>query len=282
MASTQTFSLPETELQTTSQWLRVWTIKLGMVRSVLFAALLAALLSSLVMLLVGFFMGYRTFEEYRLGLIFSTVVPFLISTTLGVPVVRMIMDLHLAEKEMRYHATHDTLTGLLNRRTVLERVEYFFQIASREKHSFSIVLADIDDFKNINDTYGHAAGDAVLAELGVLFNSNLRASDSVGRYGGEEFVFFLPYASIEAAKEFTSRLHKMVNEKVISVANQSLGVTLSIGIANYRPEVSQSVDDLLSAADSAMYVAKNRGKNRTVAFGTATLSTDSISSFQNS
>ncbi len=246
-------------------------MRIGVFRSTVWVGVVSTVLSVALTVVICLLLGYQTFDEFRAALIFSTVIPFFISIGVSIPVFKMIEELHHAEREMRYHATHDTLTNLMNRRTVLEHIDYFWRVARREQHNFAIVLADIDDFKNINDTYGHAMGDAVLAALGTLFKSNLRASDLVGRYGGEEFVFFLPHASLDSAKDFTERLHRVVREKKIQLSGNTIAVTLSVGIADYRPNITQSVDDLLSAADSAMYVAKSRGKNRTVAFGTATL-----------
>ncbi len=164
-----------------------------------------------------------------------------------------------------YQAKHDPLTGLQNRNSTLEYLERQMSRAIRERSSIGIILADVDEFKKINDTHGHLAGDAVLRRIAAIFNADLRPYDAVGRYGGEEFLIVVPNCDAATAREVAERIRARIQQDAFSPAlpAQSLPVTCSFGIA-IANDMSWSVDSLLASADCALYTAKNTGRNKTV------------------
>ncbi len=157
----------------------------------------------------------------------------------------------------------DQLTGALNRRGLDEVADVELKRADRNKTPLSFALIDIDNFKKLNDTLGHQAGDRALTHLTKVIKETLRPTDAVGRYGGEEFVIILPDTSLEAAVETIQRLQRDLTKKFFLHNNEKILVTFSAGVA-LRGE-SEDQEDLLGRADKAMYQAKQAGKNRVVA-----------------
>jgi len=172
-----------------------------------------------------------------------------------------ITNLRLRET-LRKQAFKDPLTELYNRRYLVDALEREFHRADRKKQPLSIIMMDIDHFKQCNDTFGHDAGDAVLAELGNLLRKWTRGEDVVSRYGGEEFIAVLPGADCDAAFRRADSLRKQVESLAIEYKGKSLGqVTISVGIAVYPLDATDS-DALIHAADQAMYFSKRCGRNR--------------------
>lgn len=175
-------------------------------------------------------------------------------------------------RELMQLATIDPLTGLSNRRGLHEMFEHEFGLLSREKTSSWVALIglDIDHFKRINDTYGHAAGDAVLSQVATLLRSNRRPSDIVARTGGEEMVVVLPQATAEAAFKEAEEVRNLIAGASFVIPTGVIRVTISCGVAavivdandQTRPEVA--LDQLSGLADKALYRAKQSGRNRTV------------------
>ncbi len=157
----------------------------------------------------------------------------------------------------------DQLTGALNRRGLDEAVDVEIKRADRSKSAFSVALIDIDNFKKLNDTLGHQAGDRALTHLTQVIKETLRPTDAVGRYGGEEFLILLPGTSLEAAVETIQRLQRDLTKKFFLHNNDKILVTFSAGVA-LRVE-GEDQEDLIGRADKAMYHAKQTGKNRVVA-----------------
>jgi diguanylate cyclase len=155
----------------------------------------------------------------------------------------------------------DALTRLFNRRAIDEELQRTWQRYRRARHPFAVLLADLDHFKEINDTHGHAAGDRVLAALAHLLQSHARGTDMVGRVGGEEFLVVLPYAQVHEAERFAERLRDLVERLVVRVGPHVLRVTVSIGVA-CAAETDASPEAVIVRADSALYRAKAAGRNR--------------------
>lgn len=155
----------------------------------------------------------------------------------------------------------DGLTGLLNRRTLMENLLFETGRARRYQHPISLMLCDVDDFKEINDTYGHQVGDEALKSVGAALRGLVRTTDIVGRYGGDEFIVVLPESGKEGASHFASRLMASLLEESSQSLSTTIGLTLSIGIAVMAPGAPVSSEELLRLADEALYEAKKCGKN---------------------
>lgn len=155
-------------------------------------------------------------------------------------------------------ALRDGLTGVFNRRFFEMQFEREFKLAERKNASFAVVMIDIDKFKNVNDTYGHAVGDRVLKYTAHMLRNALRAFDTLARYGGEEFVLILPQVTPEEAQQCAERLRRAIENFEMPEVPQ---VTASFGVAVF-PEAGKTMPELLRAADQALYQAKRTGRNR--------------------
>ena len=168
-------------------------------------------------------------------------------------------QLQKANQKLERLATTDVLTNLANRRVLDERVEFEFRYALRHKTPLTVVMLDLDDFKKINDTHGHAAGDKVLSQMGKLIAKTLRTTDVGARYGGEEMSILLPGATSDGALLFVARLRKAMAETPWPCGQ----LTASFGVAELKPTIKTG-KRLLELADDAMYDAKRTGKNKVV------------------
>ncbi len=169
--------------------------------------------------------------------------------------------------EILKHATLDALTGFNNRRQLEERIKQEVSSAKRQKRDLCAIMTDIDFFKSVNDTYGHATGDLVLKTVSRVIKLQLRDYDIAGRYGGEEFSIILPYTRILEAKMVAERLRKAVENTKIDISkvnnetnDKNISVTISLGIAEY--ENGDDEHTILQKADKALYKAKEGGRNK--------------------
>jgi two-component system cell cycle response regulator len=167
-----------------------------------------------------------------------------------------------ARERMRDRASHDALTGLLNRAGIEEILIRELQRAVREGHRLALAMADLDHFKGVNDTYGHMAGDAVLREVAARMTSSLRSYDAVARYGGEEFLMVLPGCDLEKGKNMAERIRKKIAGKQIDTSEGMIQVSISIGVADSGSITGEDPESLLRACDAALYRAKERGRNQ--------------------
>lgn len=179
----------------------------------------------------------------------------------GKRILELQEQLVSAREQLRIQATHDSLTGLFNRRAIQEALDREATRCRREKKPVGVIMADVDHFKLINDTYGHQAGDAVLQEIARRMSASLRAYDSVGRYGGEEFLVVVPGSDLAAAAELAERLRQGIAAQPVSTDSAMISVTVSLGVA-VSADQPGGLDDLLRRADEALYAAKDRGRNR--------------------
>jgi diguanylate cyclase (GGDEF)-like protein len=170
-----------------------------------------------------------------------------------------------AHERVSEQAVSDELTGLPNRRAFRETIEREAARSERFGHQLSLIILDVDDFKRVNDTYGHLQGDEVLRAIGRILGSEPRAIDEPARYGGEEFVVALPETGSEGAVELAERIRvRLESEQIASVdGSEPLRVTASFGTAT-MPDAAESVRALFESADEALYEAKRQGKNRVV------------------
>lgn len=169
------------------------------------------------------------------------------------------------ERELNLRANTDALTGLLNRRSFDSRLAEELLRSERYEHDFCLMIIDIDLFKRINDTYGHQEGDKVLQEMADRLRENVRATDAVFRYGGEELAVILPETDLGAAMELAVRINKAIGDPpfMLNRGQSPESITVSIGVAAY-PDNAHGVQTLIRAADAALYKAKNTGRNRVV------------------
>lgn len=171
-------------------------------------------------------------------------------------------ELVAARESMREAATHDSLTGLLNRGEIFGMLERELERARRERKALSVILADIDHFKQVNDSEGHLFGDEALREIARRLHSKLRPYDGVGRYGGEEFLLVLPACDLNGAMQRANELREAIASRPIVSGDAERAITMSMGVALSECIGVKEVETLLSRADSALYAAKNKGRNR--------------------
>lgn len=197
-------------------------------------------------------------REIICTLLFLGALFVLIVSTLSMRTTRDIKRIYTLEIEN----ITDSLMNIGNRRYLDQKLQEEFSKAERYNLAFSVLMIDIDHFKNVNDTYGHDAGDTVLKYLGAFIQKLIRTYDTVARYGGEEIMVLCPLTDGHHATWLAERLRHGIEQSVIILNNmKETQVTVSIGIAEYTQEVS-SVEDLLKRADKAMYRAKEEGRNR--------------------
>ncbi|MBN1867652.1 diguanylate cyclase [Candidatus Sumerlaeota bacterium] len=178
----------------------------------------------------------------------------------GQRICELQSELIVAHETLRKLAMQDQLTGILNRGAILERLECELSRSRRQCRSLTVALADIDHFKAVNDTHGHQAGDCVLQQFVRRVESNRRLYDSIGRYGGEEFLIIIPETDQESARVVLERIRKAVADGPMHYGDIPIAITVSLGATISRPDLD--VDALIQAADTALYRAKNAGRNR--------------------
>jgi two-component system cell cycle response regulator len=180
----------------------------------------------------------------------------------GVRVVRLHRELEAKNRLLEKLAVTDPLTNLPNRRGIESWATRQLSGAARYGFTFWVVMADLDAFKMVNDRFGHPAGDKVLVAFAELLRRNTRRSSLCGRTGGEEFVFILTHCTRENAVMVAERIRAELSQIIFDFAGQSLSVTASFGIAEYKLNLNQTLDQLLKEADVALYEAKRAGRNR--------------------
>lgn len=171
-------------------------------------------------------------------------------------------ELVRAQEKMRHFAEHDDLTGLWNRRILIERLSQEVDRARRDGTPLSVILVDLDHFKDINDTFGNPSGDLVLKEIGAIFRRLVRTYDWVGRYEGEEFLLILPGLSFVGARLRAEQFRMAVQAARIFEGETAIQLTASLGVASGFPA---DYEAMIHAADVALYQAKNNGRNCVVA-----------------
>jgi diguanylate cyclase (GGDEF)-like protein len=167
-----------------------------------------------------------------------------------------------AEKRLRAAASTDALTGLMNRRRMSDRMQQELAHAREHQQPLAVLLLDIDNFKTINDHYGHGCGDAVLAQMSGQLSASLRREDVVARWGGEEFMMLLPAADLALARDTAERLRSDIANSTVVAGDHSLSITATIGVALWKR--NESLEATLHRADTALYVGKRNGRNRVV------------------
>ncbi|NLT96701.1 MAG: GGDEF domain-containing protein [Christensenellaceae bacterium] len=167
------------------------------------------------------------------------------------------------QKQLEQMAYFDPLTDLPNRRLLEKLIKREIASIRRYGHETAIINLDLDNFKSINDTYGHPVGDNMLRQFADFLTANVRETDTVARFGGEEFIILMPQTSAEEGCIFAERLRQLIMEKRFTVGSVTLQITASFGVSSMRDIIDcDSMDDYYFLADKALYLAKQNGKNR--------------------
>jgi len=188
---------------------------------------------------------------------------------------RMVSNMKDAKAKLHFQASHDVLTGLFNRRYIMTQLHQGVSQSIRYRHPYAVVMLDLDHFKQVNDTYGHAAGDTVLSAMASVLRDSVRDADTVGRWGGEEFIVLLPQTDLDGAKMAAEQwLKRMVSTALDVGGDQTIHVSFSAGVAvldleqdvqhKSAQDMKLMVEALLRLADKRMYMAKDGGRNRVV------------------
>ncbi len=179
-------------------------------------------------------------------------------TDIGVlGITRDITELYLNEQKFKAQTYIDELTQLNNRKSYNERLKELISLKKRYNKSFSVLMYDIDDFKNVNDTYGHIVGDTVLVKMSELVKSHLRENDYIFRIGGEEFVILLPETNLEDTKKVASKISKSIENDLKYITDKT--ITVSMGVSEINE--SDNEDTIFKRVDDLLYKSKNSGKN---------------------
>jgi diguanylate cyclase (GGDEF)-like protein len=223
-----------------------------------------------VTFLAGYFLARPDFlvQEYLVSSLIIVLGSSLISLGLGHIIYHLNRTNFFKEKKLEYLATHDLLTELLSRREFEKRLEASLSEADRYGFPVSLMMIDLDHFKEINDTHGHSAGDEVLKRFGQILKEEKREADVAGRYGGEEFSVVLPHTELDDAKKLSERISDALKGETFAGPDDDFGVTCSIGLTDYAVD-AETRDQLVKRADRALYRAKEAGRDRleTIASG---------------
>jgi len=188
---------------------------------------------------------------------------------ISLPIQNRTLFINTIKKRINYmrnigiHLIRDSLTGLLNHAQILEQLKIEIARAQRERSSLAFAMLDIDHFKNINDSYGHMAGDSIIEKIATLFESRLRKSDSIGRYGGDEFAIILPQSTAQNVYAILKAIQESFSNHPPQWPNTAFTATFSIGIAELSKNIN-SIPALVQTADDALYNAKNKGRNHII------------------
>ncbi len=212
-----------------------------------------------------FYMGYGVVQAFHTTRSFSTVYSqeemMAQLTTSQTRTQEALQQLQKVNKNLSHLATTDPLTGVSNRRHLLDRILIEISQTTRIESTFSLLAIDLDHFKDINDRYGHAVGDRVLIDFVKQVQDIIRPADLLGRMGGEEFTLLLPHTPLEGAAILAERIRQAIKNTPISVSGHTIPLTISIGAAQFGLD-GENEETLLEAADKRLYHAKESGRNR--------------------
>ena len=200
-------------------------------------------------------------EIYRISLVISILCPGVIAPLVTWYLVSLLVKIHHLEAQQRKLATYDELTELRNRRSFFENFEALKKIYDRQGNPLTLAYIDIDDFKPINDKFGHVVGDKVLKSFADMLKGSARDSDIIARIGGEEFAILLANTDLYGAHTILDRIRETVSSKPFLIEGHSIRLSISVGLSHYQNESELIIDQLLTQADKALYQAKSKGKN---------------------
>jgi diguanylate cyclase (GGDEF)-like protein len=239
---------------------RVALRKHGVLKVTIGITLLSVILSVLITIAVMLLTDGRLSMT---GLLISIFIPAVLAPSFEYRLLSVLLQLDLAEEKLRITTTKDELTHAYNRRHFFELANQELARTQRYGGTFSIAILDFDNFKSVNDLYGHQVGDQALMELSKICNTNIRLPDVFARYGGDEFVFLFPQSNKEKAGECLKRILNSISNNPLLHENSHIQIRVSIGLAEFSRDAHQ-IDHILREADIALYRAKHEGGNRIV------------------
>lgn len=252
----------ETQFQSDKSIFRAMVNRFGAVRVSYMVTFGAMIMAAGLMAVMG---RWLKGEVIALDIFAATVIVGILAPIISYGFIYLTQQLNVTEQKMRVLATTDGLTGTLNRRYFFERGQNEIERAQRYGHAMSMLILDIDHFKQVNDRFGHQAGDFVLTQLAELADQSIRSTDLLGRYGGEEFIMILPEAGLGNARAVAERLRKKVEDHKFVFDQETIRITISIGVSSLdNPDMA--FDDLISRADRSLYAAKDAGRNQVADF----------------
>ncbi|WP_281559982.1 GGDEF domain-containing protein [Thalassomonas sp. RHCl1] len=200
-------------------------------------------------------------DTYGLSILFFTLNLCVTSTIIFIMFFYFATNAENLKTQLEALAHTDPLTNIANRRHIFEIMETEFNRVKRNGGTFAVMMLDIDHFKKINDNFGHATGDEVIKYFSRCLTANIRNIDSVGRYGGEEFILFLPDSSLEQARTSAQRINSQCRELHVDTQESACKFTVSIGIGVFT-RTDNCIDEIIARADSALYQAKENGRDQ--------------------
>jgi len=241
-------------------WLRRlsrFVLRHGMRRSIVLLTLVVATLAVLISETVISVLGHG---DHLLAALSASLCSLVLTPLLGAPVLRLVFHLEAARSKLNALAIQDDLTGVYNRRHFMAVVQGEWGRAQRYHTPAALLLIDADQFKHINDNHGHLCGDELLRQIAGAIAGSLRQPDVLARFGGEEFIVFLPHTDPLGALDVAERIRERVQAIGVDWAGQRVATTVSIGVAHFRPDLL-SLDWTIHEADTALYAAKAAGRN---------------------
>jgi len=223
----------------------------------IFATFLSVLLSVGILFLITLFNQSIAFEQ---GIIPTIAIPLVIGPIVSFIIFTQSYHLTRTMNQLDELNRTDDLTGLYNRRFFTELVEMELAVASRYEFPSSLLLIDLDHFRRVNDFYGYRTGDEVIRIIADVIKNNIRRSDVIGRFGGEEMIVFLPHTKLEGAMVAAERIRRIISESEILFEDDQIQVTASIGAVSTGIEI-KNIEQLIQAAGSALDMAKERGRD---------------------
>ncbi len=248
------------EVVTTGGWRQI-VVQLGHGRAVLMITMFSVVMSVLITAALIVTLRLQR-DEFVWMLLIGAIVPALVAPMASHLLVQLLFELEFARTHLQHMAWRDSLTEAYNRAFFLDRLAVEAQRSRRLREPLSLLMIDADEFKSINDRYGHSVGDRVLQEISRVASSTLRAYDVFARYGGEEFAVLLPNVTLQEAYIVAERLRQAVAAHQTPTGNgSSISATVSVGVSGLMPNDPDGMK-LLDRADALLYEAKRAGRNR--------------------